>query len=102
MPTTNPVATRLGAQKPAPAKVPTIAEHHKVAAVLSPCTLIPSRKIMPAPRKPIPVTTCAATRVGSPSPTIDEKTTTTRTKRNQGVGPQACHLLMPLAFGTDQ
>src|SRR5450631_1496920 len=47
-----PAATRPGAHKPAPTKIPTIAEHHKVAAVLSPCTFVPSRKIIPAPRKP--------------------------------------------------
>jgi hypothetical protein len=35
-----------------------------VAAVLSPRTLMPSRKIKPAPRKPMPDTTWAATRVG--------------------------------------
>src|ERR1700722_5876677 len=39
-----------------------------VAAVLSPRTLRPSRKISPAPRKPIPDTTWAATRVGLVSP----------------------------------
>src|SRR5262249_2912096 len=41
---------------------------HRVAAVLSPRTLAPSRKIRPAPRKPIPETTWAATRVGLASP----------------------------------
>src|SRR6516165_11234903 len=40
------------------------AEHHRVAAVLRPRTFRPSRKITPAPKKPIPDTTCAATRVG--------------------------------------
>ncbi len=54
--------------KPAPHSTPTAAEHHTVAAVLSPRTPKPSLKITPAPRKPTPVTTCAATRVGLPSP----------------------------------
>jgi hypothetical protein len=44
------------------------AEHQSVAAVLSPRTFRPSRKISPAPRKPIPDTTWAATRVGLASP----------------------------------
>ena len=65
----------LGHQKPAPAKVPTIAEHQSVAAVLIPCTLIPSRRITPAPRKPMPEITCAAILVGSPCPISVEKTT---------------------------
>jgi hypothetical protein len=39
-----------------PASVSTIAEHHNVAAVLRPWTLTPSRKITPAPRKPMPET----------------------------------------------
>src|SRR5262249_53541551 len=47
---------------PAPARVPTAAAHHSVAAVLSPRTLIPSRMITPAPRNPIPDTTWAAIR----------------------------------------
>jgi hypothetical protein len=47
------------------ARVPTMAEHHNVAAVLRPCTLMPSRRMMPAPRKPMPETIWAATRVGS-------------------------------------
>jgi hypothetical protein len=47
----------------APANTP-IAAEHRVAAVLSPRTLKPSRKIRPAPMKPMPETTWAATRVG--------------------------------------
>ena len=39
--------------------------HDHVAAVVSPRTESPWRMIAPAPRKPIPVTTCAAIRVGS-------------------------------------
>ncbi len=49
---------------PTPAMTPMAAEHHSVAAVFSPCTVKPWRKIMPAPRKPMPETTWAATRVG--------------------------------------
>ena len=64
MNTTSPVSTTAKGQAPAPAIMPTPAEHHNVAAVFRPCTLNPSRKMMPAPRKPIPDTTCAATRVG--------------------------------------
>src|SRR5436853_610800 len=37
----------------------------RFAAVVRPRTEMPSRMIAPAPRKPIPVTICAATRVGS-------------------------------------
>jgi hypothetical protein len=54
----------LAINSPAPANVPTIAEHQSVAAVLRPRTLIPSRRITPAPRKPIPETIWAATWVG--------------------------------------
>ena len=41
------------------------ATSHSVAAVVSPRTDRPWRMIAPAPRKPIPVTICAAIRVGS-------------------------------------
>src|SRR5215472_5560876 len=37
---------------------------------------MPSRKINPAPRNPIPDTTCAATRVGLPSPGTSAANTT--------------------------
>lgn len=40
---------------PAPASNPIAAAHHKVAAVFRPRTLKPSRKMMLAPRKPIPI-----------------------------------------------
>src|SRR5580704_15157470 len=74
--TTNPAVIPLAASCPAPAKVPTIAEHQSVATVLRPVTLIPSRRITPAPRKPTPETTWAAIRVGLLSlETIVEKTT---------------------------
>jgi hypothetical protein len=68
--TTKPVATVAYSRKPAPARTPIAAEHQSVAAVLSPRTLKPSRKISPAPRKPIPETTWAATRVGLASPGV--------------------------------
>src|SRR5919198_5613810 len=45
--------------------MPIAATTQSVAAVVSPRTERPCRMIAPAPRKPIPVTTCAATRVGS-------------------------------------
>src|SRR3954451_8990188 len=50
---------------PAPAAMPIAAVSQSVAAVVSPRTEKPWRMIAPAPRKPIPVTICAATRVGS-------------------------------------
>jgi hypothetical protein len=65
--TTKLVASAACSGWPLPASSPTAAEHHNVAAVLRPVTCSPSRKMMPAPRKPIPETTCAATRVGLPS-----------------------------------
>jgi len=43
---------------------------------LSPRTLKPSRKIKPAPIKPMPETTCAATRVGLESPGASASNTT--------------------------
>src|SRR6266567_4144271 len=48
-----------------PARTPIAAEHQTVAAVLRPCTLAPSLKITPAPRKPTPDTTNEATRLGA-------------------------------------
>lgn len=39
-----------------------------LAAVVTPLTSNPVRKIVPAPRKPIPVTTWAATRSGAGDP----------------------------------
>ena len=40
--------------------VPIAAAHHNVAAVFNPLILVPSLKITPAPKKPIPDTTWAA------------------------------------------
>src|SRR5438270_7041154 len=45
--------------------MPIAATSHNVAAVVSPRTERPCRMIAPAPRKPIPLTICAAMRVGS-------------------------------------
>jgi hypothetical protein len=42
----------------APARHPMAALHHTVAAVVSPWMSVPCLKMIPAPRKPIPVTTC--------------------------------------------
>src|SRR5215467_14945928 len=56
--------------------MPMAAEHQRVAAVLRPRTVKPSRKIMPAPRKPTPDTTCAATWVGLDSSGTSASNTT--------------------------
>ncbi|GBD14110.1 hypothetical protein HRbin24_02161 [bacterium HR24] len=45
-----------------PTAVPMAAATHMVAAVVIPRTESPSRKMTPAPRKPMPVTMPAATR----------------------------------------
>jgi hypothetical protein len=45
--------------------MPTAAASHTVAAVVSPRTMSRRTKISPPPMKPIPETTCAATREGS-------------------------------------
>jgi hypothetical protein len=50
--TTIAVTMAAAAMKPEPASVPTAAAHQSVAAVFSPRTLKPSRKMTPAPRKP--------------------------------------------------
>src|SRR5439155_11947704 len=47
------------------AAIPIAATTQSVAAVVRPRMERPSRMIAPAPRKPIPVTICAAMRVGS-------------------------------------
>ena len=61
------VPTIASNKKPPVHKIPIAASHHKVAAVVSPLTLIPSLIITPAPKNPIPVTTWAAILVKSPS-----------------------------------
>src|SRR5689334_1673023 len=48
--------------------MPIAATSHSEAAVVSPRTERPWRMIAPAPRKPIPLTICAAMRVGSTLP----------------------------------
>src|SRR5436305_12346331 len=50
--------------------MPIAATTHNVAAVVSPRTESPSRMMAPAPRKPIPVTICAAMRDGSARTTL--------------------------------
>ena len=51
---------------PAPTAMPNAATIHIPAAVVSPRTEPFICIMAPAPRKPIPVTTCAAIRAGSP------------------------------------
>ncbi len=62
---TSAVAISAAAQYPAPAAMPIAATIQRLAAVVSPRTETPWRRIAPAPRKPTPVTICAAIRVGS-------------------------------------
>src|SRR6202022_1386926 len=50
---------------PKPTTIPTAATTQIVAAVVKPRTSVPCRRMAPAPRKPTPVTICAAMRVGS-------------------------------------
>src|SRR6266446_8345382 len=56
--------------RPRPARLPTAAEHQSVVAVFRPRTDSPSRRMTPAPMKPIPEATWAAMRVGLFSPFI--------------------------------
>ena len=64
------VPRMASANIPAPQRQPMAAEHQTVAAVVRPLIVSPSLKIIPAPRKPIPDTTCAMIRLLSP-PMID-------------------------------
>jgi hypothetical protein len=50
---------------PAPTATPKAALSHRVAAVVRPRTVPRFLRMTPAPMKPIPVTTCDATLVGS-------------------------------------
>src|SRR5947209_15143966 len=50
--------------------MPIAATAQRLAAVVRPRTFMPSRMIAPAPRKPMPVTICAAMRVGSARTTL--------------------------------
>src|SRR5258708_6168712 len=59
-----------------------MAEHHSVAAVFSPCTLTPSRRMTPAPK-------------------AGEQEEARRAQRHQRVGAQARHLLVPLPLEAD-
>jgi hypothetical protein len=54
---TKQVSATASIARSAPAQAPTAAEHHSVAAVFSPQTLLPYFMITPAPRKPTPETT---------------------------------------------
>ena len=54
---TVPVPINVKTRCPDAASTPIAAEHHRVAAVLSPRTLTPSRRITPPPRNPMPDTT---------------------------------------------
>ena len=95
---------------PAPAAMPTADVAHRLAAVVSPRITMPSLRIAPAPRKPMPETIWAAMRVGStgaagrlPSEAVD------RQHREQGgperdehVGPQARRVPVDLALEPDR
>src|SRR5439155_23625087 len=59
------VPNALTHHRPAPAPVPSAALVHSAAAVVMPRTEPRSRMMAPAPMKPIPEATCAATRIGS-------------------------------------
>src|SRR5262245_18503406 len=61
------VAITAPFQNPAPAAIPIAPTSQTLAAVVRPRIVKPWRKISPAPRKPMPVTTWAATRLGSTS-----------------------------------
>ena len=58
------------AYSPIPMATPMAAAIQIVAAVVMPTTLPRSLRITPPPRKPTPVTICAATRPGSAFPAI--------------------------------
>ena len=71
--TVDPTAIRYS---PAPAAMPTPAVAHTPAAVVRPCISWRRYTMMPAPRKPMPETICAATReasasIESPNPYFD-------------------------------
>ena len=59
------VAATLSTYMPAPAHRPIAATSHSPAAVVSPWTLMPVRRIAPPARKPMPDTTDAAMREAS-------------------------------------
>lgn len=59
------VAAMDAVYMPPPTASPIAATDQRLAAVVRPRTISPRNKIEPAPRKPIPDTTCAAIRDGS-------------------------------------
>src|SRR6266481_4169899 len=67
---TTPVAYPPTAYSPPPTAIPMAASTKIVAAVVKPTSPPPSRKIAPAPRKPIPCTRLEAMRVEDVSPYI--------------------------------
>ena len=66
-----PVAIIARRKLPAPAATPMAALTQTVAAVVRPWMPARVRMIAPAPRNPIPVTICAATRDGSPAAMVN-------------------------------
>jgi hypothetical protein len=65
VPSVNRVASTTGPYRPTPARIPIAAVIQMDAAVVSPRTDSPSFMMTPAPRKPMPVITPCAIRVGS-------------------------------------
>lgn len=87
---------------PYPARVPSAAEHHSVAAVLSPVIFRPSRRITLAPKNPIPETICPAMRKLSSGPERRKHDEHRSARSDERVRSQAGHALPPLAFRADQ
>ena len=56
-------------------RIPMAASHQRVAAVVKPLIFLPSLRITPAPKKPIPATTWLAILETSVDPTEKEKDT---------------------------
>src|SRR5579885_845087 len=82
--------------RPAPAPMPIAASAKIVAAVVSPTTLPRSRRITPAPRKPIPCTMLDAIRVPLESPTsraISEESSV------NSAAPMHTHILVRMPAG---
>jgi hypothetical protein len=72
-----------------------------VAAVVSPVMSLPSRRMEPAPRKPTPVTICAAMRAGSRPPMAGDMETTGengRTHTDEDLRAQARWFMSLLAL----
>ena len=82
---------------PAPAAMPIAATDQRLAAVVSPRTCPRYWRITPAPRKPMPVTIWAATRVGSAPAPVESVGAhdgeQCRPQRDQAVRPEARRLL---------